>query len=128
MRLEIDKERFKQYLEQFIGDAPYQIDLVKTLLSQMPPKVKDALIEDLYFNDIYIGVVYKIQHATFQDDIHYFPNVESMEKYFRENCFYQDEHVFDKFDKILVDRHCLNGKTFLGYKISKEGWKYDRQY
>ena len=128
MRLEIDKERFKQYLEQFIGDAPYQIELVKTLLAQMPPKASTALIEELYFENVYVGAVYKIQHVTFKDDIHYFPNIELLEKYFKENCFYEDKHVFDNFDKMFVDRYCLNGKPFLGYKISKEGWKYDRQY
>ena len=47
MRLEIDKAKFKQYLDQFTDDVPYEIELIETLLSNIRPSARKILLEDL---------------------------------------------------------------------------------
>ena len=127
-RLEIDKERFKQFLPQFIGDAPYQIELINTLLSQMPAQVVKQFIEELYYENVYEGPLYIAQHAVFKDEIHYFPNYETLLKFLNEVNRFTNEFNTDSLlsvDKKMIAKRVKEGMPLCGYIISMKGVEED---
>ena len=129
-RLEVDKERFKSFLEQFIGDAPYQIDLVKTILDQMPEQVTRQFIEELYFENVYDGPLYIAQHAVFKDDIHYFPNLESLVKFLNEVNKFSKEYNPDSLltiDIKFIKKRMQENLPLCGYLITMSGEEKDAQ-
>lgn len=129
-RLEVDKQRFKQFLPQFIGDAPYQIDLVKTLLSQMPDQVAKQLIEELYYSYVYEGPLFIAQHAVFKDDIRYFANYESLTRFLNEVNKFSNEFNPDSLltiDVKSIQKRMKEGIPLCGYMITMKDVKIDEQ-
>ena len=123
-RLEIDKERFKEFLDQFIGDAPYQIELVKTILDQMPMQVTKQFIEELYYEQVYDGPLYVAQHAVFKDEIHYFPNFTSLTKFLNEVNKFSREYNTDSLldiDAKFIQKRMKEGLPLCGYIITMRG-------
>jgi hypothetical protein len=123
-RLEIDKQRFKDFLPQFIGDAPYQIELVRTILDQMPIQVVKQFIEELYYEQVYDGPVYIAQHAVFKDDIHFFPNYQTLLRFLNEANKFSNEYNPDSLltlDKKTVAKRMKNNLPLCGYLITMEG-------
>lgn len=123
-RLEVDKERFKGFLDQFIGDAPYQIELVNTILKQMPDQVSKQLIEELYFEYVYNGPLYIAQHAVFKDEIHYFPSFESLTRFLNEVNKFSREYNTDSLldiDSKYIQKRMREGLPLCGYMIRIEG-------
>lgn len=122
-RLEVDKERFKEFLTQFIGDAPYQIELVNTILNQMPEKVAKQLIEELYYDHVYQGPLYKVQHAVFKEDVRFFPNFESLTKFLNEINKFSREFNTDSLltiDKKFIQKRMKENLPLCGYIITME--------
>lgn len=120
-RLEIDKERFKSFLEQFIGDAPYQVELVNTIFEQMPHQVRDGLIEEYYYRYVYKGTVYVAQHMVFTSDIHRFPNLESLKQFLIERSMGTITHeFFDSCKPAFFDKKIAEHEPLAGFYITKE--------
>lgn len=122
-RLEVDKERFKSFLDQFVGDAPYQIELVKALISQMPEQVAEGLIEELYYQKVYDGNLYIAQHAVYKDDIHRFPNFESLLRFLNgvnKNIGEYNPDSLLNLDKKTIMRRMQQNLPLCGYIITME--------
>ena len=129
-RLEVDKERFKEFLSQFIGDAPYQIELINTILDQMPRQVVEQFIEELYYDQVYKGPVYIAQHVVFKDEIHYFPNHQSLLQFLNEANKFSNEYNPDSLltlDKKTVAKRIKEKIPLCGYMISMRGVDTDEQ-
>lgn len=130
-RLEVDKERFKEFLDQFIGDAPYQIELVKKLLSQMPVQITKQLIEELYYNNVYDGPLYIAQHAVFKSEIHYFPNYQTLLNFLNEVNKFTNEFNTDSLlniDKKTIAKRMHDNLPLCGYIITiKDTLEQDEQ-
>ena len=127
-RLEVDKQRFKEFLPQFIGDAPYQIELVKTILDQMPIQVTKQFIEELYYEQVYDGPLYVAQHAVFKDEIHYFPNFSSLIKFLNEVNKFSREYNTDSLldiDVKFIQKRMSQGLPLCGYMITMRGEEKD---
>ena len=123
-RLEVDKQRFKEFLAQFIGDAPYQIELVKTILDQMPVQVTKQFIEELYYDQVYVGPLYIAQHAVFKDEIHYFPNYQTLLKFLNEVNKFSKEYNTDSLltiDKKTLAKRIKDNMPICGYIITMKG-------
>ncbi len=122
-RLEVDKERFKQFLSQFIGDAPYQIELVYEILGQMPEQVSKQLIEELYYKYVHVGPLFIAQHAVFKDEIHYFPSYESLTKFLNDVNKFTNEFNTDSLlniDKKYIQKRMKDNLPLCGYFITME--------
>lgn len=120
-RLEIDKERFKDFLNQFIGDAPYQVELLETILSQMPPQVRNNFIEEQYYKYNYKGTVYVVQHMVFTSDIHRFASLDSLKQFLIERSMGTITPDFFAFCKAgFFDKKIEEHEPLAGYYISKE--------
>lgn len=129
-RLEVDKQRFKEFLTQFIGDAPYQIELVKTILDQMPVHVTKQFIEELYYEQVYDGPLYIAQHAVFKDEIHYFPNFASLTKFLNEVNKFSREYNTDSLlniDAKYIQKRMSQNLPLCGYLITMRGEEDDIQ-
>jgi hypothetical protein len=123
-RTEVDRKRFKEFLDQFIGDVPYQIELAKKLLSQMPDEVAKQFIEELYYNYVYTGPLYKAQHAVFKEDVHYFPNYQSLCKFLNDINKFTNEFNTDALltiDKKSIAKRMKENLPLCGYLITMEG-------
>ena len=127
-RLEVDKQRFKEFLPQFIGDAPFQIELINTILNQMPVQVTKQFIEELYYEQVYDGPLYVAQHAVFKDEIHYFPNFTSLLKFLNEeNKFARDYNpdALLTIDAKFIQKRMSQGLPLCGYMITMRGEEND---
>ena len=127
-RLEIDKQRFKSFLDQFIGDAPYQVELVKKILNDMPEQVAKQLIEELYYQNVYDGPLFVAQHAVFKDDIHFFPNFESLTIFLNDINKFSREFNTDSLlaiDKKFIQKRMKEQLPLCGYLITMERVKDD---
>lgn len=129
-RLEIDKERFKQFLDQFVGDAPFQIELIKKILSQMPEQVVEQFITELYYDHVYEGPLYIATHAVFKHDVHYFPNYQSLLKFLNEINSFTNEFNTDALltiDKKTLAKRVKDKLPLCGYIIEmrEEGLEED---
>lgn len=127
-RLEIDKQRFKEFLPQFIGDAPYQIELVTTILDQMPVQVTKQFIEELYYEQVYTGPLYIAQHAVFKSEIHYFPNYQTLLAFLNEVNKFSHEYNTDSLltiDKKTIAKRMKENLPLCGYIITMKGVDLD---
>lgn len=120
-RLEIDKERFKGFLNQFVGDAPYQVELVETLFEQMPIQVRNNLIEEYYYKYIYKGSVYVAQHIVYKADIHRFATLDSLKAFLIERSLGTiAPEFFDSCKQSFFDKKIAEHEPLAGYYITKE--------
>jgi hypothetical protein len=120
-RLEVDKERFKSFLAQFIGDAPYQVELVDTLFSQMPIQVRNNMIEEYYYKYIFKGETYKAQHMVYQADIHMFPNLDGLKKFLIDRSMGTiAPEFFNSCKQAFFDKKIQEHEPIAGYYITKE--------
>lgn len=127
-RLEVDKERFKGFLDQFIGDAPYQIELIRKIMSQMPAQVVNQFIEELYYEHVYNGPLYKVQHAVFKDEVHYFPNYQSLLRFLNDVNKFSKEFNTDALltiDKKTLAKRVKDNLPLCGYIITMQNDEED---
>lgn len=114
MNVTIDREKFKQLLSQFKGDIPYQTDLVNTLFNQMPNNYVDDIIRTMYYERIYIGTYYVVQHSIYTYDRHIFLNYSEVLDFL--NSVKLEDKAITKFTlSSAIDR----GTSISGYKINK---------
>ena len=114
MNVSIDREKFKQLLSQFKGDIPYQTDLVNTLFNQMPNNYVDDIVRTLYYERIYIGTYYVVQHSVYTYDRHIFLNYTEVLD-FLNSVKLEDKNITKFTLANAIDRHT----TISGYYINK---------
>lgn len=114
MNFTIDRERFKELLFQFRGDIPYQTELVKQLFDQLPDAYVDDIVKTMYYERIYIGTYYVVQHSIYTYDRHIFSNYTDVLDFL--NSVKIEDKTITKFTLAnAIDR----GTTICGYKINK---------
>lgn len=114
MNVTIDREKFKQLLSQFKGDIPYQTDLVNTLFNQMPDNYVDDIIRTMYYERIYIGTYYVVQHSIYTYDRHIFLNYSEVLDFL--NSVKLEDKAITKFTLANAIDRCT---SISGYKINK---------
>lgn len=114
MNYTIDREKFKQLLLQFKGDIPYQTELVNTLFAQMPDNYVDDIIKTLYYERLYVGTYYIVQHSTYIYDKHIFLNYAEVLE-FLNSVKLEDKQI----TKFTLANAIERGTTISGYKINK---------
>lgn len=114
MNYTIDREKFKQLLLQFKGDIPYQTELVNTLFAQMPDNYVDDIIKTLYYERLYVGTYYIVQHSTYTYDKHIFLNYAEVLEFL--NSVKLEDRQITKF---TLANAIERGTTISGYKINK---------
>ena len=120
-RLEIDKERFKGFLLQFVGDAPYQVELVETLFEQMPIQVRNNMIEEYYYKYIFKGPVYVVQHMVYKADVHRFASLDLLKRFLIEKSMGTlDEEFLNSCKPAFFDKKIQEHEPLAGYYIMKE--------
>ena len=118
-QLQVNKEAFEGYLDQFEGDAQYQAILIKRILTRMPQHVKETLLEELYFANVFKGDYYVAVHCVFKDDVHYFPNLDTLKEFLKGRSRTTDPEAIDRLsDRIVVD-HLKRDRPLFGYFVSK---------
>lgn len=114
MNVTIDREKFKQLLSQFRGDIPYQTDLVNTLFNQMPDNYVDDIVRTMYYERIYIGTYYVVQHSVYTYDRHILLNYTELLDFL--NSVKLDDKNITKFTLAsAIER----GTPLCGYIIKK---------
>lgn len=117
-QVEMRKETFKQLLTQFAGDAPYEIELIKLLLSQLPDNAREGFFTQYYFEHYYHGTVYILQNLNFQDDIRYMTDINQVVEYLKDYCL--DEDYKFRMNQSLVNSYIRTGQPLFGILIRKE--------
>lgn len=114
MNFTIDREKFKELLSQFRGDIPYQTDLVNTLFNQMPDNYVNDIVRTMYYERIYIGTYYVVQHSVYTYDRHIFVNYSEVLDFL--NSVKLEDKAITKFTlSNAIDR----GTSISGYYIKK---------
>ena len=114
MNVTIDREKFKQLLSQFKGDIPYQTDLVNTLFNQMPENYVNDIVKTMYYERIYIGTYYIVQHSVYTYDRHIFSNYSEVLDFLNSNKL-EDKAI----TKFTLASAIERGNSLCGYKINK---------
>lgn len=114
MNVSIDREKFKQLLSQFKGDIPYQTELVTTLFNQMPDNYVDDIVRTMYYERLYIGTYYVVQHSVYTYDKHIFLNYAEVLEFL--NSVRIEDRLITKFTLA----NAIERKTSIcGYYINK---------
>jgi hypothetical protein len=121
----IDKTKFLEILDQFKYDIPYEVELVKRLLANMPEQASKYIIEELYFTRIHNGPVFKVVHYIYQDDIHWFTNQKALLEFLKERNMEFTEEFWQTIDGRTLDSFIKKRNPLCGYIISKEEMKND---
>lgn len=116
----INKDRFLEILDQFKYDIPYEVQLVKRLLDNMPEPAAHAVVEELYFKHVYKGPVFKIVHYLYQEDIHWFTNQKAMLSFLKERNMEFSDEFWNTIDGRTLDSFIKKRNPLCGYVISKE--------
>ena len=114
MNFTIDREKFKQLLSQFKGDIIYETELIQTLFNQMPENYVNDLIETLYYERIYKGTYYLVQHSVYSTDKHIFFNYAEIIEFL--NSVKLDDKGINKF---TISAAIEKGNVVAGYKVFK---------
>jgi hypothetical protein len=116
----INKERFIEILDQFIYDIPYEVQLVKHILNNIPEQAAHCVIEELFFTHVYKGLVFKAVHYIYQDDIHWFTNQKALLDFLKERNMEFSDEFWNTIDGRTLDSFIKKRNPLCGYIISKE--------
>lgn len=116
----INKDKFIEILDQFKYDIPYEAQLVKRILSNMPEQAANCIIEELYFQFIYKGPVFKAVHYLYKDDIHLFTSQKNLLAFLKERNLEFSDDFWATIDGRTLDPYIKRHTPFCGYIISKE--------
>ena len=116
----INKERFIEILDQFTYDIPYEVQLVKHILNNMPEQAAHCVVEELYFKHVYKGPVFKAVHYLYQDDIHWFTHQKALLDFLKERNMEFSEELWNTIDGRTLDSFIKKRNPLCGYIISKE--------
>lgn len=118
--LTIDKEKFLELLDQFKNDIPYETRLIKRLFDNMPQQAVECIVEELYFEYLYKGPVYKAVHYVYKDDIHLFANQESLIEFLKSRDLEKPDTFWATVDGRLLRTFIDRGNPICGYILTKE--------
>lgn len=117
-QIEVHKEKFMSYLEQFKDDVPYEIQLVKKLFDQLPTSAIEGFVtEYFYSHGFYKGDLYKVQHVIFKDDIKYFPTMKELLEFLK--SYSLDQKVRDALTDRRVMFFIKEQQPLCGFMITK---------
>lgn len=115
----IDREKFKELLVQFKGDISYQTELVKILLNQLPDNYVNELVNTLYYERLYKGTYYIIQH-------HLYPQDRKIVQTFDECFAYLKSICFDEVTIYQLKKAVENNTMICGYYVTRYKNKEDK--
>ena len=110
----IDRERFKELLSQFKDDIIYETELINTLFNQMPDNYIKDLIKTLYYERVYVGTYYLVQHSVYHNDKQIFSNYSEVID-FLNSVKLEDKSV----TKFTLHNAIERGTVVSGYRIFK---------
>lgn len=116
MRVEMDKDRFIELLGQFRTDVPFEMTMIRTLLTQMPQQAKEGFIEELYYKYRYTGPIYIVQHCNFKTDVRFFTNLQMVKDYLIEICL-EDKDYLTTLSNSVITKKMKNKEPICGYYI-----------
>ena len=90
----------------------------------MPVQVVKQFIEELYYKHVYNGPLYVAQHAVYKDEIHYYPNYQSLLKFLNEVNKFAGEYNPDSLltlDKKTLAKRIKDNMPLCGYIITMKG-------
>lgn len=114
MNFTIDREKFKELLSQFRGDIIYQTELLHTILNQLPDAYVDDIVRTLYYERLFIGTYYEVQHTLYKQDKRIFLSFSEVQEFLNEVRL--DDKVVGKF---ALANAIQNGNSISGYIIRK---------
>lgn len=120
-RLEVDKQRFKSFLSQFVGDVPFQIELIREIMSQMPKQAVDGFVSEIFYEQIYDGPLYIARHAVFKEDVRYFPSLDGLLIFLNGVNKFTNEFNTDALltiDKKTIQKRIADRLPLCGYLLS----------
>ena len=120
-RLEVDKQRFKGFLAQFVGDVPFQIELIREIMSQMPEQAVEGFVTETFYESIYKGPLYVATHAVFREDVRYFPTYEGLLRFLNDVNKFTSEYNTDALltiDKKTIQKRMADRLPLCGYIIT----------
>jgi hypothetical protein len=118
--ISINRDKFLELLDQFKYDIPYEVQLIRRLISNMPEQAANCVIEELYFEKIYKGPVWKAVHYLYKDDIHLFTNQKAMLAFLKERNMEFTDEFWETIDGRTLDSYMKRRSPFCGYILSKE--------
>jgi hypothetical protein len=110
----VNKEQFKSYFSQFRGDIPFQTELFNLLVTQMPKNYVDSIIKEMYFDRVYEGTYFIVQHSIFKDVKEYFTDQRSVVEFLNKSMFNGDT-----VSEYQVKQSIERGIIIHGYKVYK---------
>jgi hypothetical protein len=119
----IDKERFIEILDQFKYDIPYEMDLVRRLINNMPEQASECIIKELYFERIHKGPVFRAVHYVYQDDINLFTSQKQLLEFLKERNMEFTDEFWNTIDGRTLESFIKKRNPLCGYIISKEEFK-----
>ena len=118
--ISIDRNRFLEILDQFKYDIPYEVELVKRLLNNMPEQAAKSVVEELFFTHVYKGPVFKAVHFVYHEDIHWFTNQKALLEFLKECNMEFTEEFWNTIDGRTLESFIKKRNPICGYIISKE--------
>ena len=109
----IDKQKFKEIVMQFKGDVGYQTELLNTLVDQLPAAYAKEVLTGLYFNKVYVGPYYRVQHSIISSKERIFIVFADLLSWLRDNRLEGDSYVTAADVRHAIEK----GTPIYGYKI-----------
>jgi hypothetical protein len=119
----IDREKFLEILDQFRWDIPYEVEVIKHILDNLPTQAAEGLIRELYFTRLHKGVVYKAVHCVFKDDINMFITFQDLVTFLKTKSFEIPKEYWDTVTGRTIAGYVSSGQPLCGYIITKEELK-----
>jgi hypothetical protein len=118
--ISIDREKFLEILNQFKWDIPYEVEIVKHIIDNLPDQAAHGLIRDLYFTHIYKGQVYKAVHWAFKEDINMFTTWQELVAFLKYKSLDIAKDYFSTVTGRTIEGYIKSGQPLCGYIITKE--------
>ena len=116
----INKEKFIEILDQFKYDIPYEVQLIKRLIANMPEQAAKCVIEELFFEFVYKGPVFKAVHYLYKGDIHMFTNQKALLEFLGERNMEFSPEFWATIDGRTLEGYIRKSCPLCGYIITKE--------
>jgi hypothetical protein len=86
----------------------------------MPEQAAKCIVEELYFEHVYKGPVFKAVHYLYQDDIHMFTHQKALLEFLKERNMEFSDEFWKTIDGRTLSSFIEKRNPFCGYIISKE--------
>jgi superfamily I DNA and RNA helicase len=121
--LSIDREKFISILDQFKWDIPYEVEIIKHILDNLPQQASEGLIRELYFTHLHKGVVYKAVHWAFKEDINMFTSWQELIEFLKTKSLDISKDYWATATGRTIEGYIKSGQPLAGYIITKEELK-----